>query len=72
MCRKKKNNDPGLSVSFSQFSVSVCICVCVCVSACVHMCDCLWLSVSPGFFFPDRPLLGVVEMKGMLGTHLTL
>lgn len=52
VCRKKKNNDPGLSGSFSQLSVSVCICVCVCVSACVHMCDCLWLSVSPGFFFP--------------------
>ena len=34
----------------------------------------VWLSAAeclPGLF-SDRPLLGVVEMKGMLGTHLTL
>ena len=55
----------GLSVSVW---VWVCLCFFFCVSTCVTVCG--W--VSPQAFFSDRPLLGVVEMKGMLGTHLTL
>lgn len=54
----------------------VCVCVCLNVPMCVFM-----ISVSPRVltsataspgFFTDRPPLVVVEMKGILGTHLML
>lgn len=51
------------------------------VFACMRVCVCVFfvglhasLSAAEYFprFFSDGPLLDVVEMKGMLGTHLTL